>query len=138
MGLIRVAGLDLDESDLTLEHIRASGPGGQNVNKVASAIQLRFDPHRLHAAVRARLATLAGSRMTKDGILVLKAQRFRTQEANERDAYARLAELIGQALVRPTPRRPTRPSRSAKRERTDTKVKRGRVKTMRGRVSGDE
>lgn len=138
MGLIRVANLDLDESDLTIEHIRASGPGGQNVNKVASAIRLRFDPHRLRAAVRARLATLAGSRMTKDGILVLKAQRFRTQEANERDAYARLAELIGQALVRPTPRRPTRPSRSAKRERTDTKVKRGRVKTMRGRVSGDE
>jgi len=138
MGLIRVANLDLDESDLTIEHIRASGPGGQNVNKVASAIRLRFDLHRLRAAVRARLATLAGSRMTKDGILVLKAQRFRTQEANERDAYARLAELIGQALVRPTPRRPTRPSRSAKRERTDTKVKRGRVKTMRGRVSGDE
>ena len=138
MGSIRVAGLDLDETDLTIEHIRASGPGGQNVNKVASAIQLRFDPHRLHEAVRARLAMLAGSRMTKDGILVLKAQRFRTQEANERDAYARLAELLGQAQIRPTPRRPTRPSRSAKRERTDTKVKRGRIKAMRGRVTGDE
>jgi ribosome-associated protein len=138
MGTIAVAGLDLDESDLTIEHIRASGPGGQNVNKVASAIQLRFDPHRLHEAVRGRLATLAGSRMTKDGILVIKAQRFRTQEANERDAYARLAELLGQAQIRPTPRRPTRPSRSAKRERTDSKVKRGRVKAMRGRVTGDE
>lgn len=138
MGSITVAGIDLDDSDLTIEHIRASGPGGQNVNKVASAIQLRFDPRRLHEAVRGRLAMLAGSRMTKDGILVIKAQRFRTQEANERDAYARLAELLGQAQIRPTPRRPTRPSRSAKRERTDTKVKRGRIKAMRGRVTGDE
>jgi ribosome-associated protein len=138
MALIRVAGLDLDEADLSLEHIRSSGPGGQNVNKVATAIQLRFDPHRLDAYVRERLGMLAGSRMTKDGILVIKAQRFRTQEANERDAMARLAELLGQAQERPTPRRATRPSRSARRERTDSKVLRGRIKVMRGRVSRDD
>jgi ribosome-associated protein len=96
---------------------------------------LRFDPRTLAQHVRERLATLAGSRMTKDGILVIKAQRFRTQEANERDAMDRLAEFLAEAQVRPTLRRATRPSRAARRERTDAKVKRGRTKALRGRVS---
>ena len=134
MALVRIAGLALDDRDISIDYIRSSGPGGQNVNKVASAVQLRFDPRALDPATRARLAGLAGSRLTKDGILVLKAQRFRTQEANERDALARLADLLARAQERPTPRRPTRPSRAAKRRRVDDKVHRGEVKRMRGRV----
>ena len=134
MASIRVAGLELDEADISLDHVRSSGPGGQNVNKVASAVQLRFDPHRLDQATRSRLGGLAGSRMTKDGILVLKAQRFRSQEANERDAFARLADLLARAQARPTPRRPTRPTRAARHRRTDAKVRRGAVKRLRGRV----
>jgi ribosome-associated protein len=134
MAPVQIAGLALDDADISIEHIRASGPGGQNVNKVASAVQLRFDPHRLDEATRQRLAVLAGSRLTKDGILVLKAQRFRTQEANERDALARLADLLARAQERPKPRRATRPSRAAKRRRVDEKVRRGEVKRLRGRI----
>ena len=133
--MIRITeNLEIDESAITLDFVRASGPGGQNVNKVSSAVQLRFDPHRLDPATRLRFATLAGNRMTKDGILVLKAQRFRTQEANERDAYARLADLLTRAKQRPTPRRPTKPTRGARQRRMDDKVKRGEVKRLRGRI----
>jgi len=134
MALLRIAGLLLDDGDVSIDYVRASGPGGQNVNKVSSAVQLRFDPHRLDQATRLRFAALAGNRMTKDGILVLKAQRFRTQEANERDAYARLADLLTRAKQRPTPRRPTKPTRGARQRRMDDKVKRGEVKRLRGRI----
>ena len=137
MATIRVAGFDLDEADIIIDYVRASGPGGQNVNKVSSAVQMRFDPHRLDEATRVRLAGLAGRRMTKDGVLVLKAQRFRTQEANERDAYARLAELLAEARQRPTPRRPTKPSRAEKRRRLEGKIHRAGIKAMRGRVHDD-
>jgi len=137
MSVIRVAGLDLDEADLTVEYVRSSGPGGQNVNKVSTAVQLRFNPHRLEPGTRERLVGLAGRRITKDGVLILKAQRFRTQEANERDAFARLAELLAEASIRPTFRRPTKPSRAAKRRRVESKVHRGGVKAMRSRVTED-
>jgi len=137
MATIRVAGFDLDEADISIDYVRSSGPGGQNVNKVSSAVQLRFDPHRLDEATRLRLATLAGRRMTNDGTLLLKAQRFRTQEANERDAFARLAELLAEARQRPTPRRPTKPSRAEKRRRLEGKIHRAGIKAMRGRVRED-
>lgn len=137
MSVVRVAGLDIDEADLNIEYVRSSGPGGQNVNKLSTAVQLRFNPHRLDQGTRDRLAGLAGRRMTKDGVLILKAQRFRTQEANERDAFARLAELLAEARIRPVFRRPTKPSRAAKRRRVESKVHRGGVKAMRGRVTED-
>ena len=110
------------------------GPGGQNVNKVSTAVQLRFDLRgspSLPEAVRARAERLAGRRLTKEGVLVITAARFRTQEQNRADALARLVELLRQAAERPTPRRPTRPSRAAKRRRMDDKTRRGSIKKLR-------
>lgn len=114
----------IDESELTEHFIHASGPGGQNVNKVATAVELRFDARRssaLNDAVRARLAALAGRRLSGDGILVITAQRFRSQARNREDARARLAALIAAAATPPKPRRDTRPSRAAKQRRLDEK-----------------
>jgi ribosome-associated protein len=114
----------IDESELTEHFIHASGPGGQNVNKVATAVELRFDARRspaLNDAVRARLATLAGRRLSGDGILVITAQRFRSQARNREDARARLAALIAAAATPPKPRRATRPSRAATQRRLDEK-----------------
>lgn len=129
-------GLVVPDDELQLEFIRSPGPGGQNVNKVASALQLRFDVARstlLDDWTRARLATLAGRRLTRDGWLVLTAHRHRTQEGNRRDAFERLAELIAQARVRPKTRRATKPTRASKERRLEGKKQRTQTKRLRGR-----
>ena len=124
----------VDENDLNISFVRASGPGGQNVNKVSTAAQLRFDTNRitLPADASLRLQRLAGSRMTKDGVIVIHAQRFRTQERNRSDAIDRLVELLREAMVRPTPRRATRPTFASKQRRLEGKKRRGDIKARRG------
>jgi ribosome-associated protein len=134
-------GFSIGENEVSLSFVRASGPGGQNVNKVASAVQIRFDAANspeIDAATLARLATLAGRRMTAAGVVVIAARRFRTQEANRRDAIERLVDLLRAAWVRPRRRRPTKPGRAAKERRLDTKSRRSGVKRMRGRVRGED
>ena len=126
--------LAIDEDEIVFEFVTASGPGGQNVNKVASAAQLRFDAARsaaLSPALRARLAKLAGRRMTKDGVIVIQAQRFRSQEQNRRDALDRLVALLASAAVVPKARRRTRPTLAAKERRLTAKRHRGERKRTR-------
>ena len=125
----------IDESEIRLQFIRASGPGGQNVNKVESAVQLRFDVAHspsLPDALRARLMRLAGQRLTTQGELIIDARRFRTQERNRQDAIERLFELIRQAAVAPKQRHATRPTKASKRRRLEAKRRRGDIKRNRG------
>jgi ribosome-associated protein len=126
--------ISIEERELEERFVRASGPGGQNVNKLSSAVQLRFDVRgspSLTADVRLRLERLAGRRLTRDGVLVIMAQRHRTQERNRQDALDRLIELIQQASIAPTPRRPTKPTRGSKERRLATKKNRASIKNLR-------
>jgi len=133
--MIRVnAQIELDEREIQEDFVRASGPGGQNVNKVSTAVQLRFDVARspsLPDPVRARLVTLAGRRLTQDGVLIIEAERFRSQRRNRDDALERLIELIREACEVEKPRRPTRPTLASKKRRLDSKQRRGETKKLR-------
>ena len=130
-------GISFDESEVEYSFVTSSGPGGQNVNKVATAAQLRFDAANspsLPEHVFSRLRTVAGKRMTDDGVIVIKAQRYRSQEMNKEDALARLVELVRRAAERPKPRRATAPSRAAKQRRLEDKSRRSETKRLRGGV----
>ncbi len=129
----------LDERELQLDFVRASGPGGQNVNKVSTAVQLRFDvvhSPSLPEDVRQRLARLVGRRLTADGLLVIDARRFRTQEQNRQDAIRRLVQLIRLAARPPKQRKPTIPTTASRLRRLEVKRKRRAIKQMRQKVSG--
>ena len=126
--------------DLTFDFIRSAGPGGQNVNKVATAVQLRFDvrgSHTLPEAVKTRLIHLAGKRITNEGVLVIEARRYRTQDQNREDALARFSVLVRKSFEKPKPRRKTRPSAASKEKRLLSKKKRGDVKRKRQARSFD-
>jgi ribosome-associated protein len=131
--------ISIDDDDLEESFVRSSGPGGQNVNKVSSAVQLRFDVRRSPALpndVAIRLMKLAGSRLTKDGVIVILAQQYRDQTRNRADARERLFDLIRQAAVKPTVRRATKVSKAQKKKRVEGKKHRGQIKAMRGGKAG--
>lgn len=129
-------GVELDENECEFSAIRAQGSGGQNVNKVSSAIHLRFDirASSLPEFFKERLLVWSDNRITRDGVVIIKAQQYRNQEQNKEDALARLVELINSAVVVQKRRRPTKASKAAKRKRVDAKTARGRTKSLRGRV----
>ena len=133
--------ISIDESELSESFVRSSGPGGQNVNKVSSAVQLRFDVRKspsLPNDVAIRLMRLAGKRLTKDGVIVIIAQQYRDQTRNRADARERLFELIRAAAVKPVPRRATKVPRAQKRIRVEGKKRRGHIKSLRGGKPGME
>ncbi|ALL13069.1 alternative ribosome rescue aminoacyl-tRNA hydrolase ArfB [Caulobacter henricii] len=133
--------LRIDDDELVERAARASGPGGQHVNKTSTAIELRFDVRNSPALpedVKVRLESLGGSRMTQDGVLVLFAQGSRSQEMNRQEARERLIELIRRATEKPKPRRPTKPTYSSKLKRLETKGKRAGIKSLRGKPRGDD
>jgi ribosome-associated protein len=133
-------GISVDEEELSESFVLASGPGGQNVNKVSSAVQLRFDVARspsLPGDVRHRLMALAGGRLTKDGVLIILARNHRTQERNRAEARERLFDLIRRAATPPKPRRPTKPTFASKRRRLDDKTMRAKLKRNRSKVQDD-
>jgi ribosome-associated protein len=138
--MIRVnAQIELDEREIQEDFVRASGPGGQNVNKVSTAVQLRFDVARspsLPDPVRARLITLAGRRLTQDGVLIIEAERYRSQRRNRDDALERLIELIREACEVDKPRRPTRPTLASKKRRLESKQRLGETKKLRALKPG--
>jgi ribosome-associated protein len=140
--MIRITdSIAIDESEIEQDFIRASGPGGQHVNKAATAVQLRFDVAHspsLPDTVRKRLSRLAGKRMTGEGVLIIEAKRFRTQERNRQDAVERLVELIRRAAQSPKTRRKTRPSRAAREQRLREKRRRSQIKRSRQSPSSDQ
>lgn len=141
MSILITPDLTLPDRDFTWSFVRASGPGGQNVNKVATAAQLRFDlagTESLAPTVKERLRSLAGRRVTEDGALLIVARNQRSQEGNRREALERLTDLIRRALVAPTARKATRPTRASRERRLEGKTQRRRTKVLRGKVRWDE
>jgi ribosome-associated protein len=137
--MIRItANISLDEDEIQESFIRSSGPGGQNVNKVETAVQIRFDARHsknIPTGIYARLKTLSGQKMTKDGVIVITANEYRSQDRNRKAALERLVALIEQATIVPKHRRPTKPTYSSKLKRLDKKTQRSQTKKNRGRVS---